>query len=138
MVGFEKRNVNPKNRKTSDCVIRAITAASGKKYETVYKDLIDISFKTGYMIDEKRVYEKLLENYGFVKHKQPRKWDGTKFTIGEIDELIDGVMVDGYDIGSVVISCANHLTAVIDGKVIDLWDCRRKCISNYYTKRKEV
>lgn len=133
MIGFERRNVNPKNRKTPDCVIRALTVAMGKPCETIYKELFDILFKTGYMLNEKRVEDKLLENYGFIKHKQPRKADNTKYTIGEIDELINGITVDGTPIKAVVIRCAHHLTVAISGKIIDTWDCRYKCISNFYT-----
>ena len=125
MINFEKRNVNPKNRKTGDCVIRALTVATGKDYNEIYKELFDISLKTGYILNEKRVEDKLLEKYGFIKHKQPRKVDGSKFTIGEIDKLVNN--------GVVVIRCAHHLTAVLDGCLIDTWDCRCKCISNYYT-----
>lgn len=30
MVKFELKNVNPKNKKTTDCVVRALTVATGK------------------------------------------------------------------------------------------------------------
>ena len=126
MIGFEKRNVNPKNRKTPDCVVRALTVATGKAYADVYRELFDVSLATGYMLNEKRVEDKVLASNGFVKHKQPRKADGTKYTIGEVDELTGKR-------GIVVIRCAHHLTAVLDGVLIDTWDCRGKCISNYYT-----
>lgn len=132
MIGFEKRNVNPKNRKTGDCVIRALTVATGKPYEEVYKELFDISLKTGYILNEKRVEDKLLEKYGFVKHKQPRKSDGRKFTIGEIDGLVSGLYFSN-PAPVVVIRCAHHLTVVVGDRLVDTWDCRGKCISNYYT-----
>lgn len=133
MVDFKNKNVNPKNRKTGDCVVRALSIATGNDYVSVYQELFDISLKTGYILNEKRVEDKLLERYGFIKHKQPRKYDGTKYTIGEIDKLVD------CDNNVVVIRCAHHLTVVQSGKIIDTWDCRNKCISNYYTlKVKEV
>ena len=126
MIGFEKKNVNPKNRKTGDCVIRALTVATGKPYADVYKELFDISLATGYILNEKRVEDKLLEKYGFIKHKQPRKNDNTKYLIGELDALTSPR-------GVVVARCAHHLTVVVDGVLVDTWDCRYKCISNYYT-----
>lgn len=125
MIGFEQRNVNPKNRKTPDCVIRALTVATGKAYADIYRELFDVSLETGYMLNEKRVEDKVLQKHGFVKHKQPRKADNTKYTIGEIDKLTGKK-------GIVVIRCAHHLTVVVDGVLIDTWDCRSKCISNYY------
>ena len=134
MIKFEKRNVNPKGKKTGDCVIRALTVATGKKYEDIYRELFEISLKTGWILNEKRVEDKLLERYGFVKHKQPRKYDNTKYTIGEIDQITSGLYVDGKEVKTVVIRCAHHLTVVVDNTLVDTWDCRYKCISNYYTK----
>ena len=130
MIKFELKNVNPKGRKTTDCVVRALTLATGKKYEEVFMELVDLSLKTGYFMNEKRLEEKFLENNGFVKVKQPRKWDNTKYQIGEVDKLIKS----GNDT-PVIIRCAHHLTCVIGDTLYDLWDCRRKCISNYYVKR---
>ena len=128
MIGYENKNVNPKNRKTGDCVVRAIAWASGTPYVEVYKDLFEISLKTGYILNEKRTYEKLLEVYGFVKYQQPRKHDNSKFAIAEIDKLISNKDV-------AIVSCANHLTCVLDGYLVDTWDCRHKTIGNYYLKR---
>lgn len=127
MIGYELKNVNPKKKKTGDCVIRAIAWASGIPYNEVYRELFEISLKTGYMINDKKTYERLLEKYGFVKRQQPRKFDNSKYTIGEIDKLISSKDV-------AVVSCANHLTCVLDNEVVDIWDCRHKSIGNYYLK----
>ena len=126
MIIFELENVNPKNRKTGDCVIRAITKASGLEYKQVYEMLFNLSLKSGFILNDKKVYEKLLNDLGFVKMKQPRKADNTKYTIGEIDRLIGS--------GIAVVSCAHHLTCVKDYVCYDLWDCRYKSIGNYYIK----
>ena len=128
MIDFEKVNINHKNKKTCDCVVRALAGASGKPYNQIAQELFDIWMKTGYHISDKHCYEKWLEQNGFVKMKQPRKWDNTKYLVSEIDELISSEDV-------VVISVANHLTYVEEDTVFDLWDCRRKTIGNYYIKR---
>ena len=129
MVEFYKQNINPKNKRTGDCVIRALAGASGKPYKQVSEELFELWMKTGYCFNDKHTYEKWLENNGFVKMKQPRKWDNTKYLVREIDELIGSEDV-------VVISVANHLTYVEDDTVFDLWDCRNKTIGNYYIKVK--
>ena len=125
MIDFEKKNVNPKGKKTGDCVVRALSVALGRDYTEVYKQLFALSLATGYIINDKRVEEKFLAASGFVKHKQPKKPNGKKFLIGEIDKLCKERVI--------VVSCAHHLTVVMDGTLIDTWDCRGKCISNYYT-----
>lgn len=127
MISFERQNVNFKGKKTSDCVIRALCKASGRKYEEVAKELFDIYMKTGYMVNDKHCYEKWLEQNGFTKFKQPRHSDKTKYLVGEIEDLAPSE-------GGVVISLANHLTSVYDGVLYDLWDCRHKTIGNYWYK----
>lgn len=126
MVKFINYNANPKGKKTTDCVVRALTKATGKDYKEVYLELVDLSLQTGYFINEKRLEDKFLENNGFVKMKQPKKWDNTKYLAGEIDKLASG---------TIIIRVAHHLTCVKDNVLYDIWDCRKKCISNYYIKK---
>ena len=141
LVDFVKSNVNPKNRKTCDCVIRALTVAIHdenrdikKEYYEVLNELVNISIKTGYMINDKHVYETFLENHGFIKYRQPRKRDNTKYQIGEIKSVLnDDVVNYDEDKSTCVISCANHLT-VYTNVIVDTWDCRNKSIGNYWVK----
>lgn len=129
MIDYVNENVNPKKKKTGDCVIRAIAKACGLDYYNVYEQLYKISIKTGYILNEKRVEDKLLEQLGFEKCKQPKKSNGKKYQISEID-----LLVEPNDI--VVIRCAKHLTCVIDYTLYDIWDCRKKTINNYYILKK--
>lgn len=93
----------------------------------MYRELFEISLATGYMLNEKRVEDKLLERYGFVKVKQPKHSDGTKYKIGDLPLLTNAPVV--------VIRCANHLCCVKQGVLLDTWDCRYKTINNYYVKK---
>ena len=123
---YFNHNANPKKKKTGDCVIRALATFTGKDYEEVYRALFEISLKTGYILNDKRVYEKYAEQIGLVKHKQPRKLDGTKYLVGELPQIAYGQRA--------IVSLANHLTCIDEnGRVIDIWDCRRKTIGNYWT-----
>lgn len=124
---YKEFNANPKGRKTSDCVVRALSTATGKPYAEVYRELFEISLATGYMLNEKRVEDKLLERYGFVKVKQPKHNDGTKYKIGDLLLLTSAPIV--------VIRCAHHLCCVKHGVLLDTWDCRLKTINNYYVKK---
>lgn len=121
---FKKVNVNVKNRKTTDCVQRAISLASGKSYEQVINDGVAIWLKTGYELGDKKNYQKLLEQYGFTKQPQPRKLDDTKYRVKEINQLIGGRLA--------VITMAHHLSVYFDGEIHDIWDCGNKSIGNYY------
>lgn len=125
MVKFKNENVNPKGKKAADCVIRAITKVTGKDYWQVAEDLFAMQKKTGFMLNEKKCYEKVLEQYGYTKMPQPRKYDNTKYLAGEIDQLCNK---------NAVIGVANHLTCYVDDCVVDIWDCRRKTIGNYWVR----
>lgn len=122
-----KLNLNPKGKKTGDCVIRAIAYATEQPWDKVYKDLCDIGFNMKRLPNEKQVYEKYLEQLGWQKQKQPRHSDNSKYCVYEFTE---------YHIvsGKVIISVANHLTVVDNYEIVDTWDCSRKTIGNYWIK----
>lgn len=126
MIEYLNFNANSKKKKTTDCVVRALTLATHKPYIEVLDELVCVSKKTGYHINDKKCYERYLSENGFIKFKQPKKKDGTKYTIGEIDKLIDD--------RTAVISCAHHLTIVKYKKLYDTWDCRNKSVGNYWVK----
>lgn len=127
-IEFKEFNANPKNRKTCDCVVRALTIATGMTYKDVYTELFNISLESGYMLNEKRVEDEFMKRHGFIKLKQPRKFDNTKYTINEILCISHAPII--------VIRCAHHLTVVKDGVLIDTWNCGYKTINNYYIKGK--
>ena len=128
MLKYRKQNVNLKNKVTTDCVVRAIATASGKDYKEVAQGLFNNYLKTGYAMNDKKNYEKWLEQNGWGKMRQPRKSDNTKYLVGEIDEVTEH--------SSVIISCAHHLTCRINDEIVDIWDCRGKTIGNYWVYRK--
>src|SRR5690554_611062 len=128
MLKFEKTNINPKNKKALDCVVRALSLASQKDYFQVVDELVEIYKKTGYIINEKKCYEKWLLQNGFEKMKQPRKQDNTKYEVRELDQVIDTYKYN------IVVSLAGHLTCVTNNTIFDTWNCGRKTIGNYYIK----
>ena len=136
MIPYKQFNVNPKGKKTDDCSIRALATAIEIPYHQVMQEMFDISMKTGYAFGSMNVIERILKYHGFVKHKQPRKSDGTKYLVGEIDRLC---FTHELEMG-VVISLAHHLTATtvdIDTDLAclqDTWDCRYKTIGNFWTR----
>lgn len=130
MIKYLEKNVNPKNKKTTDCVIRALTEATGKPYFEVLDELVTLVKKTGWFMNEKRLEDKFLEQNGFVKMKQPKKFDNTKYQIGEIDRVVGNIKSK-----TVIVRCAHHLTCVKEGTLVDIWDCRYKTINNYYIKK---
>ena len=66
-----KSNLNPYNQDTDDCVIRAIAAATGKGWETVYMSLSVLGCDMGRMPDNNTVWGKYLRSLGWHRGAIP-------------------------------------------------------------------
>ena len=123
---FINYNANPKRRKTTDCVIRALSTALNNSWEDTYRSLVDFSIKQGLMVNDKRAYTNYLKAKGYEMLKMPRRNDNTRYTVKEfIDELAEANTI-------YIISVANHLTVVKDRVLLDTWNCSRKSVGNYW------
>ena len=139
---FHYHNENPKNRITGDCTFRAIATVTGKSWADVVMEMAQLSVETGYAINDKKGIRRYMESLGWVKRKQPRKDDNTKYTGREFCELQQkylntGVkVIDGIDINPCILANigGEHIVAIIDGKVNDIWNSTGKCIGNYWVK----
>lgn len=132
MLSYKELNVNPKHRKTGDCSTRALAGTLGIGYHEALRLQYEAADKTCYGITDKQVMEYVLKQFGYVKMKQPRKPDGTKYTVGELDEVIPKRWFQA----GVLVTVANHHTCIVNSVVQDIWDCRNKSVGNYYVKLK--
>lgn len=130
MIKYKEKNVNPKNRKTGDCSTRALVGVLGISYDEALKLQTKWSLKTYYDPTSKQVMERVLQEFGYVKMKQPRKEDGTKYSVYEMDEVLTKKQMSE----GVLVTVANHHTCIVDGVVQDIWDCSYKRVGNYYVK----
>ena len=110
---FVVYNANPKNKKVADCVVRALSKATGKDWYEVYDELCSIARKICCMPNEKKAYEKFLNQYGFWKFGYGKIEKGMKRdTIGEFGRK--------HPNGTYICILANHLTTVVNGIWYDL------------------
>ena len=137
-LSFHFHNQNPKNKLTTDCVIRAISTATGIPYNDVVMGLAELQCQTGLDDGEKRLFGKYLANHGWVMNKQPRQEDNTKFTGKKFCAWLTG---KGY--GNVIANIGgHHIVAIMPTgkgdkrrhKVWDTWDSTKGCIGNFWTK----
>lgn len=133
---FHFHNQNPKNRIPTDCVTRAISTATGVPYNQVATELAELQCQTGYDSHEPKLYDKYLSKHGFVKRKQPRKRDNTKYTGKEFCKELQSSYeyVIGKDKPIVAHIGGHHIVAIMDGRVWDTWDSTYKTIGNYWVK----
>lgn len=134
---FHYYNANPKNRLTTDCVIRAISRVTEKPYNQVVMDLAKIQCDTGYDPGD-RGAELLLKQYGYTKMKQLRKFDNTMYSGKEFCKyLSDDLYIDDVLISRAVINIGgHHMSCIVDGKINDVWDCSNGRVGNWWVKLK--
>ena len=114
MALFVEENLNPKKKKTNDCVIRALAKAENKSWLEVFDTLTDIARKKYSVINDSTVVAEYLKYYEKVNVMHEVNGQIKRYTVAE---------VAGME-GSFIISIANHITVVIDKKIYDIWDCR--------------
>ena len=126
---FHYYNANPKNRITTDCVIRAVATALDQDYNMTVIELAEMQCDIGYDDGDVKLYDKYLQSKGWVRHKQPRKANGKKYTGKEFC-----LKLAKKDVRYVANIGGHHIVAIVDGKVNDIWDSTEGCIGNYWTK----
>lgn len=132
MLKYLEKNVNPKNRKTGDCSTRALVSVLKISYEEALKLQCEESLKCYYDPTSKQVMERVLAKFGYVKMKQPRHNDGTKYLVKELDRLLTPKELHN----GVLVTVAHHHTAIVDFNIVDIWNCGTKTVGNYYVKNK--
>lgn len=125
---FHYHNENPLKLHTTDCVIRAISAATRIHWKNTLASLVALSMEYCQVPNEKKLYEKYLASIGWEKHPQPRKTNGTKFTAAEFAKVLNGVPAIAHVGG-------HHTSFLNEGKLWDTHDCSSKCVGNYWTKQ---
>lgn len=128
---FKYYNANPYNRLAGDCVIRALCTALGQSWEQTVRELTEVGIKKGYVVTDGAAISTYLAYKGWTKYKQPRKLDNTKYTGMEFctklqtEKSLQPIIAN---IGG------HHIVAIIDGRVLDIWDSTEGCIGNYWMK----
>lgn len=132
---FHYYNANPKNKITGDCWCRAICTALEIPYNQVVMEMAELHCKTG----KDCPIDDYLKSKGWIKHKQPRKADNTKYTGKEFCQKLNS---DIMSIGIKVIANigGHHIVCIkedeVEGlyKIHDIWNSTEKCIGNYWIK----
>lgn len=124
---FHFYNANPKDKRTGDCVLRAICTALEQSWEQTLDDLVEVAKKYKLMPDDDSCYKKYLKAKGWVMQKQPKKADNTKYTGEEFCKK--------HKKGTIIAHIGgHHIVVIINGKIYDTWNSSYKTIGNYWIK----
>lgn len=128
---YIKYNANPKEKITTDCVVRAISTAMHESWMQTYEKLCELGKKKCKMPNDSYVFAQYLRNNGFEQMTQKKHSSGSKYTI---KELVDSYIEENVIL---VIKCRGHLTCAIYDTLIDTWNCGWQKAGQYWLLRPE-
>ena len=123
---FIKFNANPKNWKTGDCVVRALTVATQSTWDDTYRELCEIGAKKCRMPNDDQSFEAFLKKKGFLSMKQEKDENGNWLSVEQL--------IEAHPDDILVIRVARHLTVAIKGVLIDTWNCGYSKTGRFYVK----
>lgn len=121
-MAFIEYNANPYGKDIDDCLIRALTKATGKDYMEVMDDLIAVADGEGWEIDELRTMWKYLTSNGWECCEL--EWGCTVKQYAKINTEPRIVIVNG------------HATYTEGGNIYDTWNPSRYKVKRVFRKRK--
>lgn len=102
-------NVNPFKNNVGDCVVRAISAVTGKSWHKVYGELVVLGCNMADMPSSNRVWGEYLRRIGFERRRL-----SVPMTVSEFCNYNKQ--------GTYLLALRGHVVAVIDGNYYDTWD----------------
>lgn len=119
-------NNNPKNLRTGDCVIRAISRANHITWKEVYKDLADRGIEKGLIMNERKNFIPYLKSLGWIQEKCIRDEYGKRISVEELSKILG--------LGTYIVNTRKHLTVIEDGNIYDTWDTSKETPGKFYRK----
>lgn len=112
--------------KYGDCVIRALTAVTGKSWLDVFDELIPYARYAQCNPNAKQAYQEYLKNNGFVRYGISNKKGSKRPTVQKF--------ALSHKTGIYLLEVAHHAVAVKDGYFLDTWDSGDCCLYGYWVK----
>lgn len=119
-------NPNPKNKKTTDCVIRMLCKIYDIPWGEAFLRLSGIVLSEYEMPSSNYIWEKYLLGNGYKKSLLPSQCPDC-MTVSEFVEM--------YNSGTYVVCTGNHVVAVQDGNYYDAWDSGDEVVTYYFERR---
>lgn len=118
-------NKNPLNKRTDDCVIRAISAALDEPWEKVYADVCVEGLRFYDMPSANHVWGSYLKKKGFRRFIVPDTCPNC-YTVGDF--------ANDHPKGTYILALHNHVVCVKDGCVLDTFDSTDRIPLYYWIK----
>ncbi len=121
-------NPHPQGKLLGDCVKRAICLAESSDYHETQINLNRLKRELHLKkYNESGVWKEYFLRHGYNKISFPAVKD---------EKRMDGYsFAESHPTGSYILRMSHHLTACVDGVILDTLDCRSKCVYNAYKVR---
>lgn len=119
-------NANPRGRHVNDCTVRAISKATNRSWDEIYRELSHYAQLLCIMPDDVTYIDEYLETH-FEKIYLCKK---CRLTIREF--------VEHNPLGTFLITMNGHITCVIDGVIYDTFDPSNRFIWGVYKVKEGV
>lgn len=121
-------NLNPRGKSVGDCTIRAIGIATDKEWMETYLDLCLFGLLMADMPSANAVSTAYLKRNGFRRRTIPDNCPDC-YTIADFCK--------DHQQGTYIIGTGSHLTAVIDGDLLDSWNSENETPVYYFEKMED-
>lgn len=118
-------NVNPDKKKTTDCVIRAVSFALGQEWDTTFTEIAVECLMHHDMPEANYIWAGYLKSKGYKRKLIPDSCPNC-YTVKEF--CLD------YPYGIYILGTGSHTVAVRDGNYYDIWDSGDEIPIYYWTK----
>lgn len=124
-MSYRYYNNNPLGKSVGDCVIRAVSAATGKSWDEAFMELSSQAFRMADITASDAVWNAYLRTIGFERETIPNTCPDC-YTIGDF--------ADDHPEGRYILGTGTHAVAVIDGCIYDSWDSSNEIPIYYFEK----
>lgn len=123
---YKHYNPNPRGIQAGDCVIRAISAATGQTWQAVYAALSVQGYMMGDWGNSNGVWGAWLRSQGFQRQAIPNTCPDC-YTVADF--------AADHPTGTYVLGTGTHAVAVVNGNIHDTWDSSEQVPIFYYAMR---
>ncbi|MCQ2507287.1 MAG: hypothetical protein MJ097_00700 [Dorea sp.] len=118
-------NPNPQAARVGDCVIRAVSFATGQSWEKTYLDLCVYGLIYCDLPSSNGVWSRYLLDKGFRRYIVPDTCPSC-YTVRQFTE--------DHPKGEYILAISGHVVAVKDGNHYDTWDSSDEVVVYYWMK----
>ena len=110
---FVEFNPNPSGSNVGDCVIRALSLATGSDWDSTYLELANLGFEMRDMPSANHVWGEFLRRHGFKRYAIPDTCPSC-YTVKDF--------CADHPQGLYVLGTGSHVVTALNGSYYDSWD----------------